>query len=143
MKVRSIEAGQLATLRIFVPRSLHLRKGTYMISDKDQEVCCFEFLAEVKLMRQRLSGNVRRLHFYQRTKLESSDCLVSPSISPKEQIFRVGQTVVCHVANIRQTVLVKEILSPEGKRVNRLETERPGMVKFKFINYPELIQPNR
>lgn len=128
LKVRSIEAGQLATLRIFVPRSLHLRKGTYMISDKDQEVCCFEFLAEVKLMRQRLS--------------ESSDCLASPSISPKEQIFRVGQTVVCHVANIRQTVLVKEILSPEGKRVNRLETERPGMVKFKFINYPELIQPN-
>jgi len=130
LNVRSIEAGQLATMRVSVPQLLALRKGSYLVSDQDQEICCFEFLASVELMRPRTLSDI-------------SDHGHSPERSPKENSLRVGQTVVCHVANVRQTVLVliKEIAGMDGTVLNKLHSASNGMIKFKFINHPELIQP--
>ena len=130
MNVRSIEAGQLATMRVSVPQLLALRKGSYLVSDQDQEICCFEFLASVELMRPRTLSDI-------------SDHGHSPERSPKENSLRVGQTVVCHVANVRQTVLIKEIAGMDGTVLNKLHSASNGMIKFKFINHPELIQPQR
>jgi len=128
LNVRSIEAGQLATMRVSVPQLLALRKGSYLVSDQDQEICCFEFLASVELLRPRTLSDI-------------SDHGHSPERSPKENSLRVGQTVVCHVANVRQTVLIKEIAGMDGTVLNKLHSASNGMIKFKFINHPELIQP--
>ena len=131
LNVRSIEAGQLATMRVSVPKILALRKGSYLVSDQDQEICCFEFLASVELMRPRTLSDI------------SDHGGHSPERSPKENSLRLGQTVVCHVANVRQTVLIKEITGMDGTMLNKLHSASNGMIKFKFINHPELIQPQR
>ena len=117
-------------MRVSVPQLLALRKGSYLVSDQDQEICCFEFLASVELMRPRTLSDI-------------SDHGHSPERSPKENSLRVGQTVVCHVANVRQTVLIKEIAGMDGTVLNKLHSASNGMIKFKFINHPELIQPQR
>lgn len=114
---RSIEAGQLSTLKIIFDSSFSIRKGLILVSESNQEKCYFQFLAE---------------------------CLILNSengASPKRRSIRIGQLVTAHLDNIRQTVRIDEIFK-NSKKVKNLNQGEKGNVKFTFIRHPEFIHIN-
>lgn len=116
---RSIEAGQLSTLKISFDPTFPIRKGLILVSDTAQEKCYLQFLAECVVL----------------------DAESSPA-SPKRRSIRVGQLVTAHLDNVRQTVRVDEIFT-NSKRVKTLTQGEKGHVKFTFIRHPEFIHLNR
>jgi len=120
-QLRLIEAGQLATLEVASKTKLDDRKGMYLVSETEQEISCWEFDAQVKLMRCSTSG--------------------ADDTSPKENSLRCGQTVTVHVANIRQTCLITQI---DGSRLGRIgrDTTQTVSIRLKFIQHPVLLHAN-
>mgnify|MGYP000219227380 CR=1 FL=1 len=115
---RSIEAGQLSTLKIIFDSSFSIRKGLVLVSESHQEKCHFKFLAEFDILNSENSS------------------------SPKKRSIRVGQVVTAHLENIRQTVKVEEIFR-NSKKVQNLDQGEKGHVKFTFIRHPEFLHINR
>jgi GTPase len=120
---RSIECGQVATIKFSFFGHFEMRKGLVLLSQPNYKNCSLTFIAH----------NCRLI-------LANHS---APNESPKRNCLRVGQQATAHIGNIRQTVVINKIFV-QNKTENKLSiNDEIGRIQFSFLRHPEYLHVGR